>query len=59
MEAIRELDNSENIEIGFSTIMHRCDKIFSKEISELNVKLKKYCLGRGFMLTKTMLMNLA
>ena len=48
MEAIRELYNSENIQIGFSSIMHRSDKDFSKEISELNVKLKKYCLGRGF-----------
>ena len=28
--------------------MHRYDKDFSKEISELNVKRKKYCLGRGF-----------
>ena len=48
VEAIRELDNSENIQIGFSSIMHRSHKDFSKEISELNVKLKKYCLGRGF-----------
>ena len=48
MQAIRELDNSGNIQIGFSSIMYRSDKRFSKEISELNVKLKKYCLGRGF-----------
>ena len=48
VEAIRELDNSENIQIGFSSIVHRSDKDFSKEISELNVKMKKYCLGRGF-----------
>ena len=48
LEAIRELDNSENVQIGFSSIMHRSDKDFSKEISELNVKLKKNCLGRGF-----------
>ena len=48
VEAIRELDNSENIQLGFSSIMHRSDKDFSNEISELNVKLKKYCLGRGF-----------
>ena len=46
MEAIHELDNSENI--GFSNIMNRSDKGFSKEISELNVKLKRYCLSRGF-----------
>ena len=48
VEVIRELDNSENIQIGFSSIMNRSDKGFSKEISELNVKLKTYCLGRGF-----------
>ena len=48
VEAIRDLDNSENIQIGFSKIMHRSDKDISKEISELNVKLKKYSLGRGF-----------
>ena len=42
VEAIRELDNSEHIQIGFSSIMHRSDKDFSKEISELNTKLKKY-----------------
>ena len=46
VEAIRGLDNSENIQIGFSSIMRRSDKDFSKEISEL--KLKRYCLGRGF-----------
>ena len=37
VEAIRELYNFQNIQIGFS-----------KEISELNAKLKKYCLGRGY-----------
>ena len=48
VEAIRELDNSENIKIVFSSIMNTSEKDFSKEISELNVKLKKYFLGRGF-----------
>ena len=47
-EAIRELDDSENIQISFSSIIHISDRDFSREISELNVKLKKYCLGRGF-----------
>ena len=28
--------------------MNRSDKDFSKEISELKVNLKNYCLGRGF-----------
>ena len=48
VEVIRELDNSENIQIGFSSIMNRSDKGFSKEISELNVKLKTYYLGWEF-----------
>ena len=48
VEPIRELENSENIQIDFSSIMHRSDKDISKEISELNVKLKKYCLGGEF-----------
>ena len=42
VEALRELDNSENIQVCFSNIPHRSDKDFSKEISELNVKMKKY-----------------
>ena len=45
VEAIRELDNSENIQTGFSSIMNRSDKDFSNEISKLNVKLKKYRIG--------------
>ena len=58
-EAIRELDDSENIQISFYSIIHISDRDFSREISELNVKLKKYCLGRTlFMLTTTILMNL-
>ena len=46
VEAIRELDNSENTQIGYSSIMNSFDKDFSKEISELNFKPKKYRLGR-------------
>ena len=40
VEAIRELDNSENVQIGFSSTIHRFNKDFSKEISEVNVELK-------------------
>ena len=36
VEAIYELDNSENIQIGFYSVMHRSDKNFSKGIRELN-----------------------
>ena len=45
---IRELDNTENIQIGFSSIIQRSDKEFSNEIKETNIKLKNYCLGKGF-----------
>ena len=48
VEAFREMDNSENIQIGFSNIMHRYDKDFSMELIELNVQLKEYFLERGF-----------
>ena len=57
VEAIRELDNSENIQIGFSSIMHWSEKKFSKEINELNVKLKRYCLGRGFIYVENVNIN--
>ena len=48
VEVIRELDNTENIQIGFSSIIKRIDKDFSNEIKETNIKLKNYCLGKGF-----------
>ena len=48
VEVIRELDNTENMQIGFSSIIQRTDKDFSNEIKESNIKLKNYCLGKGF-----------
>ena len=48
VEVIRELDNTENIQIGFSSIIQRSDKDFSNEIKDTNIKLKNYCLGKGF-----------
>ena len=50
VEVIRELDNTENIQIGFSSIIKRIDKDFSNEIKETNIKLKNYCLGKGSIL---------
>ena len=43
-----ELDNTENIQIGFYSIIQRTDKDFSNEIKETNIKLKNYWLGKGF-----------
>ena len=45
VEVVREIDNTENIQIGFSSIIQRADKDFSNEI---NIKLKNYCSGKGF-----------
>ena len=43
-----ELDNTENIQIGFYSIIQRTGKDFSNEIKETNIKLKNYWLGKGF-----------
>ena len=48
VEIIRELDNTENSQIRFSSIIQRTDKDFSNEIKETNIKLKNFCLGKGF-----------
>ena len=48
VEVIRELGNTEKIQIGFSSIIQRADKDFSNQIKETNIKLKKFCLGKGF-----------
>ena len=48
LKVIRELDNTENIQIGFSSIIERTDKDFSNEVKETNIKLKNYCWGKGF-----------
>ena len=48
VEVIREIDNTENIEIGFSSIIQRADKDFGSETKETNIKLKSYCSGKGF-----------
>ena len=47
VEIIQELDKTENIRIGFSSIIQRTDKDFSDEIKQTNIKLKNYCLGKG------------
>ena len=48
VEVIREIDNTENIEIEFSSIIQSANKDFSNEIKETNIKLKNYCSGNGF-----------
>ena len=58
VEVIGELDNTENIRIGFSTVIERADKDFSNEIEETNIKLKNYCLGKGFIFVDNDNLNL-
>ena len=40
MEVIRELDNTENIQIGFCSIIQRPNKDSSNEIKETNIRLR-------------------
>ena len=48
MEVIRELGNTQKIQIGFSSIIQKADNDFSNEIKETNINLKNFCLGKGF-----------
>ena len=45
--AIREVDSTRNIQLGFFSIAQRADKDYSKEINDINSRLKSYCLGKG------------
>ena len=48
VEVVREIDESEKTNIGFSIVIQRKDKDLEDERNEVNVKLKKYCEGKGF-----------
>ena len=47
VSAIQEVDSTRNIQLGFSCIVQRADKDYSKEIKDINTRLKSYCLGKG------------
>ena len=47
VSAIQEVDSTRNIQLGFSSIVQRADKDYSKEIKDINTRLKSYCLGKG------------
>ena len=47
VSAIQEVDSIRNIQLGFSGIFQRADNDYSKEIKEINTRLKRYCLGKG------------
>ena len=48
VKVVCEIDESQKIKIGFSSIIYRKDKDLEDEQNEVNVKLKKYCEGKGF-----------
>ena len=48
VKVVCEIDESEKIKIGFSSVICRKDKDLEDEQNEINVKLKKYCEGKGF-----------
>ena len=52
VKVVREIDESENIKIGFSSVTYRKDKDLTDERNEVNVKLKKYCEGKEFVFTE-------
>ena len=43
-----ELNNKENIQLGFCNNIQRSDKDSNNEIKETNIKLKSYFFGKGF-----------
>ena len=43
-----KLTNLKKIKIGLSSVIYRKDKDLEDELNEVNVKLKKYCEGNGF-----------
>ena len=47
LSAIKEVDSTRNIQLGFSSIIQRADKNYGKEIKDINTRLKSYCLGKG------------
>ena len=47
MCAIQVVDSTRNIQLCFSGIVQRADKGYSKEIKDINTRLKSYCLGNG------------
>ena len=45
VKAVEEMDGSNEIKLGFSSIIVRKDRDLEKEIRETNTKLKNYCIG--------------
>ena len=48
VKVVRETKESEKIKIGFSSVIYSKDKDLEDKRNGVNVKLKKYCEGKGF-----------
>ena len=48
VKVVGEIDESQKTKIGFSSVICRKDKDLEDERNEVNMKLKKYCDGKGF-----------
>ena len=49
VKCVKELDKEEEVKIGFSSVINRCDRNLEKKIVDLNLKLKWYCEGNQFL----------
>ena len=47
VSAIQEMDSIRNIRLSFSSIVQRAYKDYSKEMKDVNTRIKSYCLGKG------------
>ena len=45
-KVIQEIDSPRNTQLYFSSIVQGADKNYSKEIKDINTRLKSYCLGK-------------
>ena len=47
VSVIQEIDSARNIHLSFYSIVRKTHKDYSKEIKDINTRLKSYCLGKG------------
>ena len=57
VKVVREIDESEKIRIGFSSVIYRKDKDLEDGRNEVNMKLKKYCKSKGFVFIENASIN--
>ena len=48
VKTVEEMDGSNEMKLGFSSIIIRKDRDLEKEIKETNTKLINYSIGKGF-----------